>query len=229
MGTSPLPADLHAAAPLIAPSLLACDFGNLEREVHRLEQAGARVLHLDIMDGHFVPNLSFGIPVVEAVRRVTEAALDVHLMVSHPERFTEPFRAAGADLITIHVEAAADPPALLKQIRQMGAGAGIALNPPTPIESIEDYLDQCDLVLTMSVMPGFGGQEFQPLALEKLRWLSRRAGSEMLLSVDGGVNLETIGACAEAGANMFVTGTALLGQEDYSERLAQFSSLARSS
>jgi ribulose-phosphate 3-epimerase len=229
MGTSSLLADLRASLPLIAPSLLACDFGNLEREVHSLEEAGARILHLDVMDGHFVPNLSLGVPIVEAVRAVTDLALDVHLMISNPEQFIEPFHRAGADLITIHMEVAPDPTPLLARIRSLGAGAGIVLNPPTPIQTVEQYLDCCDLVLTMSVMPGFGGQDFQPVALEKLRWLKERAPEGMLLSVDGGVNLDTIGPCADAGANLFVTGTALLGEEDYRGRLAELRSLATTS
>ena len=229
MGISPRLSDLRASVPLIAPSLLAADFGNLEREVRRLQQAGARILHLDVMDGHFVPNLSLGVPIVEAVRRVTDLTLDVHLMISNPVQFVEPFRRAGADLITIHVEVAPDPRELLARIRGLGAGAGIAINPPTPVQKVEDYLDHCDLVLTMSVMPGFGGQEFQPVALEKLCWLNERAPKGTLLSVDGGVNLDTIGPCAEAGANLFVTGTALLGEANYDQRFAQLCSLATTS
>ena len=229
MGTSAPLSDLHASIPLIAPSLLAADFGNLEREVRRLEQAGARILHLDVMDGHFVPNLSLGVPIVEAVRRVTDLTLDVHLMISNPVQFVEPFRRAGADLITIHVEVAPDPRELLARIRGLGAGAGIAINPPTPVQKVEEYLDHCDLVLTMSVMPGFGGQEFQPVALEKLCWLKERAPEGTLLSVDGGVNLDTIGPCAEAGANLFVTGTALLGEANYDERFAHLRCLATTS
>jgi len=227
MGSSLLLADLHAAVPLIGPSLLACDFGNLEREVRRLEEAGARILHLDVMDGHFVPNLSFGIPVVEAVRRLTDLALDVHLMISNPHEFLEPFRCAGADLVTIHIEAAPDPTELLGRIRGLGAGAGIAINPNTAVDTLEGCLDQCDLVLVMSVMPGFGGQSFRPVALDKLGWLKDRAHNGLLLSVDGGVNVETIGPCAQAGANMFVIGTALLGHKHYGKRLAHFRSLAK--
>jgi len=228
MGVSPLLADLHSAVPLIGPSLLACDFGNLQGEIRRLEEAGARILHLDVMDGHFVPNLSFGLPIVEAVRRVTDLALDVHLMISEPGRYLEPFRAAGADLITIHIEAVPDPTLLLAEIRSLGAAAGIALNPPTPVQAVEAYLDQCDLVLTMSVMPGFGGQPFQPVAVEKIRRLREIGGSDLLLSVDGGVNPDTIRLCAEAGAQLFVTGTALLGYEDYRKRLAELTTLVNS-
>ena len=229
MGIAPLLSDLRASVPLVAPSLLAADFGNLEQEVARLRQAGARILHLDVMDGHFVPNLSLGIPVVEAVRRVTDLALDVHLMISNPEQFIEPFYRAGADLITIHIEVAPDPRELLARIHDLGACAGIAISPPTPVEKVGDYLDHCDLVLAMSVMPGFGGQQFQPVALEKLRWLKERAREGTLLSVDGGVNFDTIGPCAESGANLLVTGTALLGQADYGERFAQLRSLATTS
>src|SRR3990172_7897743 len=143
MATPLLMADLHAAVPLVAPSLLACDFGNLQREVRRLEEAGARILHLDVMDGHFVPNLSFGIPVVEAVRRLTDLALDVHLMISQPGRYLRVFREAGADLLTVHVEAEGETSALLREIRALGAGAGVTLRPGTPVERGEPYLDQC--------------------------------------------------------------------------------------
>jgi ribulose-phosphate 3-epimerase len=228
MDASALLADLHAATPLIGPSLLACDFGHLEREVRRLEEAGARILHLDVMDGHFVPNLSIGVPIVEAVRRATALALDVHLMISEPARYLKAFREAGADLITIHAEVVEDLSEMLGRIRDLGAGAGVALNPDTSAQVIEEHLDACDLVLSMSVMPGFGGQQFQPLVLEKLRWLRERAGGDVLLSVDGGVNPETIGRCAQAGASLFVVGTALLGHEDYRQRLVELTALAKS-
>jgi ribulose-phosphate 3-epimerase len=191
-----------------------------------VEAAGARILHLDVMDGHFVPNLSFGIPVVAAVRRVTSLPLDVHLMISNPDRFVEPFRRAGADLLTIHVEAVPDPSPLLERIHGLGAGAGIALDPPTPVSAIEPYLGCCDLVLTMSVMPGFGGQHFEPETLGKLRLLRQRAGPDVLLSVDGGINPETLGSCAEAGAQLFVVGTALFHYPDYGGRLSELTALA---
>lgn len=227
MGINRILAGLRNATPIIAPSLLAADFGNLEREIRRLEEAGARVLHLDVMDGHFVPNLSFGLPVIQAVRRLTELPLDVHLMIDNPGRHLAAFRRAGADLITVHIEVAQDPVALLSQIRALGAGAGITLNPPTPVSAVEGCLDHCDLVLTMSVMPGFGGQEFQPASLDKLRWLRSAARPATLLSVDGGVNPKTIAACAEAGADVFVVGTALLGYPDYTRRIAELTSLAK--
>jgi len=228
MDASPLLAELHAARPLIAPSLLACDFAHLEREVRAVEQAGARILHLDIMDGHFVPNLSFGVPIVAAVRGVTRLPLDVHLMISEPARYVKAFRDAGADLLTFHVEAVADPNPLLKRIRDLGALAGVAISPPTPISSLQRCLGDCDLVLVMSVMPGFGGQQFQPAVLDKFRWLACRACPHTLLSVDGGINGETIAPCAAAGANLFVVGTGLFSHADYGARLAELRAVAES-
>jgi ribulose-phosphate 3-epimerase len=167
------------------------------------------------------------VPVVEAVRRSTDLPLDVHLMISEPARFLRPFRDAGADLLTIHVEAQPDPRPLLTEIRALGAAAGIALNPPTPVAAIEGCLDLCDLVLVMSVRPGFGGQEFEPVALEKLRRLRELAGDRVLLSVDGGVNAATVSACARAGAQVFVTGSALFSQADYGQFIDQMGRLAR--
>lgn len=228
MDTSSLLAELHAAKPLIGPSLLACDFGHLAREVAAVEAAGAHLLHLDIMDGHFVPNLSFGVPIVEAVRRVTSLPLDVHLMISDPAAYVEQFREAGADLITFHAEAVADPVPLLRRIRGLGALAGISINPPTPVSVLEGCAGECDLVLVMSVMPGFGGQKFQPDVLDKFRWLSSTFPSDVLLSVDGGVNGETIAPCASAGANLFVVGTGLFRYPDYGKRLTELRAVAQS-
>jgi ribulose-phosphate 3-epimerase len=214
---------------LIAPSLLAADFANLEREIRKLEDAGARILHLDVMDGHFVRNISFGLPVVEAIRRVTRLVLDVHLMISEPAQYVGPFCEAGADLLSFHIEVVPNPSELLREIRRLGAGPGIALNPATPATQLEPYLDQCELVLVMSVDPGFGGQEFRPQALDKLRWLHGQCRPDLLLSIDGGVNGDTMGRCAEAGARMFVVGTGLLGHPDYRQRLAELRAIARAS
>jgi len=215
MSTPPFTQRLHHAVPMVAPSLLACDFAHLAEEIEAVEQAGARLLHLDIMDGHLVPNLSFGLPVVEAIRRCTELPLDVHLMITDPGMYAARFRDAGADAITFHIEAVPEPVELLEQIRASGAAAGLSLNPPTAVERLEPFLDHCDLVLVMSVMPGFGGQEFDPVGLEKLRRLRQVGGQRLLLAIDGGVNLQTAADCAAAGADLLVTGSALFSQEDY--------------
>lgn len=228
MDTSSLLDELRADRPLISPSLLACDFGHLAREVAAVEAAGAHLVHLDVMDGHFVPNLSFGLPIVEAVRRVTDLPLDVHLMITEPARYVEQFRQAGADLITIHAEAVDDPVPLLRRIRDLGALAGISINPPTPVTVLERCAGECDLVLIMSVMPGFGGQSFQAEVLDKFRWLRSRFGPDVLLSVDGGLNGETIVPCAAAGADLFVIGTGLFRYPDYAARLAELREFAMS-
>jgi ribulose-phosphate 3-epimerase len=215
-------ARLRAASPAVVPSLLASDFGHLASEIDRVEEAGVPALHLDIMDGHFVPNLSFGLPIVEAVRRLTDLPLDVHLMVEKPENWVEQFRAAGADGLTIHVEAAKDPRPVLEMIRKVGAWAGLTLNPRTPLAEIEASLPHCDLVLVMSVMPGFGGQRFDEVALPKLRALRalREQGEiEALLEVDGGVEVDTAGSCADAGADLLVAGTAIFSEDDYTSAI----------
>jgi len=219
-------ADLAAKCPLINPSLLAADFGNLEREIRRVEQAGARILHLDIMDGHFVPNLSIGVPVVATVRRITELTLDVHLMLSEPQKYVKPFREAGADLITVHIEVLDDPRPLLDEIRRLGAAAGLSLNPPTPMEKLAPFLRDADLVLTMSVMPGFGGQSFDPAALEKIAYIREHTAPGTLISVDGGINESTITDCARAGANLFVAGTTVFGAADYTEQMQRLAKAA---
>ncbi|MDR0392182.1 MAG: ribulose-phosphate 3-epimerase, partial [Planctomycetaceae bacterium] len=191
------------------PSLLAADFANLESNIKSLECAGATILHLDIMDGHFVPNISFGVPVVEAIRRVTKLTLDVHLMLSNPADYLQVFKQAGADLLSIHIEVVPDPRPLFDRIRGLGVLAGLVLNPPTPVEKIAPFIRECDLVLAMGVMPGFGGQKFDPCTLDKLRYIKSVADPNLLISVDGGVGDDTIVACAEAGANLFVAGTAI--------------------
>jgi ribulose-phosphate 3-epimerase len=202
-------------APVVLPSLLLCDFGNLEREIDRLEKADTKALHLDIMDGDFVPNLTYGLPIVKALRRLTDLPLDTHLMISRPERYIDAFHQAGADMITVHIEATDDPSAVLRQIRRLGICAGIALNPKTPLSAVEHLVTDCDLVLMMSVEPGFGGQTFDPTVLKKLKMARELFGDRTVLEVDGGVNEETITECTRAGAQLMVAGSAIFGRPDY--------------
>ena len=214
-------------APLILPSILQCDYGNLEREIARLEEAGARALHLDVMDGNFVPNLSFGFPVIESIRRRTSLPLDVHLMISNPTEYIHRYVDAGADLLTVHAEVLKDPCPVLEEIRSLGVGAGLAINPPTALGAISDSLPYCDLVLVMSVMPGFGGQTFDAVALEKLQTLRADRSHSFILEIDGGVNSENIRTCVESGADFLVVGSAITGQEDYKAGLKDLSQLAQ--
>ena len=210
--------------------MLLCDFGNLDREVKALEAAGARALHLDVMDGMFVPNMTYGMPIVEAVRRVTDLPLDVHLMIARPLDYIDAFADAGASALTIHVEAVDDPRPLLEKIRERDLVAGLALNPPTKLERVASSLPYCDLVLCMSVMPGFGSQKFNPVALDKLRTLREQRGESLLLEVDGGVNEDTINECARAGAQMLVTGAAVFRSgASYEASLARLTTLAAAS
>jgi len=220
-------ARLRDAVPAIVPSLLLCDFAHLADEIHKLEAAGVPAIHLDVMDGHFVPNLTYGTPIVEAVRRVTRLPIEAHLMISEPARYVEQFCAAGADTLTFHVEAVENPRPLLEKIRALGAVAGLAYSPETPLSAVEGYLDVCDLVLTMSVSPGFGGQSFHGVALENLRHLSALVGGEVMLEVDGGVNADTISDCSLAGAQLFVVGSAIFKHPDYSQTVATLSRLAQ--
>ena len=212
---------LGKPGPVILPSLLLCDFGRLADEIALLEEAGVEALHLDVMDGHFVPNLTYGMPIVEAVRRHSSLPLDVHLMIAEPQRYVEDFCRAGADGVTVHVEACDRPGDVLKQIRSQGAAAGIALNPATPLEALDGCLDLCDLVLVMSVDAGFGGQAFNPVALEKLARLRRQAPDGPLWEVDGGVNESTIGPCAAAGARLLVVGSAIFRHDAYGPALSE--------
>lgn len=205
---------------VVLPSFLQCDFGNLQREIERLEEAGIKAFHLDVMDGHFVPNLSYGMPIVAAVRKLTKLPLDVHLMISSPEKYIPQFVDAGADCLTIHAEIDSDVPAVLTSIRSAGVLAGLAVNPGTPLQMVQPILSACDLLLIMSVDAGFGGQAFNPIALDKLR-LAKEIAPHLLLEVDGGVNRKTIASCREAGASLFVVGSAIFGQDDYLRALGE--------
>lgn len=228
IGRDELNARFRAERPLVLPSLLACDFARLEDEIRAVEAAGAPALHLDVMDGHFVPNLSIGVPIVEAVRRTTDLPLDVHLMITNPDRYVEPFQKAGADSLTIHIEAIPEPQQLLDRIRALDCLAGLSLNPPTPVTAIEPYLAHCDFVLVMSVMPGFGGQKFDPVALGKTRALAARSNRNFLLQIDGGIDSQTITQCANAGAEMFVAGTTIFKSPNYAAAIEQLRSNALS-
>lgn len=211
---------LTAHAPLIAPSMLKCDFGNLRREIELLEAAGAELLHLDVMDGHFVPNLSYGPMVIRSLRQLTELPFDAHLMISDPERYLDDYLDAGCDCITVHVEAVPQPQQLLRRIRQSGRRAGLALNPGTPVDRIEAAVPECDLILVMSVEPGFGGQAFQANTLQKVRRLKELRQPGTALSIDGGIGPDTIELAAEAGADLFVVGSAIFDAPDYHAAIA---------
>lgn len=225
----PREATLHrlaSAAPVIAPSMLKCDFGDLRREVDALERAGAHVLHWDVMDGHFVPNLSYGAMVVGAVREQTELVFDAHLMISQPDRYLDDYLRAGCDSVTFHVESVDDPKPLLERIRAADRVAGLSLSPDTPVESIAAALPACDVVLVMSVEPGFGGQEFMPLAIDKIRRIRELARPELLISVDGGIAPDTIGECSHAGADMFVAGSSIFRTGEYGAAIDEMRGIA---
>ncbi|MCU0662390.1 MAG: ribulose-phosphate 3-epimerase [Myxococcota bacterium] len=208
---------------LIAPSLLSCDFGRLAAEIEDVAQAGADWIHVDVMDGRFVPNITIGPLIVEAARRATSLPLDVHLMIVEPERYVEAFAKAGADIIVVHAEATTHLHRTLETIRDLGKKAGVAFNPATPIAALEHVADLVDLVLVMSVNPGFGGQSFIPAALPKLalaREIEKRAGASFHVEVDGGVTPTTAASVKRAGADVLVAGSAVFRQADYAQAIS---------
>jgi len=209
----------------IAPSLLSADFSRLQEDITLVEEGGADVLHVDVMDGHFVPNITFGPFIVKAIKKCATIPLDVHLMIENPERYIEDFAKAGSDYITVHVEACTHIHRVLQQIKATGAKAGVSLNPGTPLSSIEEVLGDVDLILIMSVNPGFGGQSFISGALDKikrLRQMLRERGLDHVeIEIDGGVKLDNIAEVAEAGVDIFVSGSGIYKAEDPKDMIAQ--------
>jgi ribulose-phosphate 3-epimerase len=203
---------------MMAPSILSADFSRLGEEIKAVEKAGADIIHVDVMDGHFVPNITIGPPVVASVRKITELPLDVHLMISDADRYVEDFAKAGADWITVHVEACPHLHRTVSRIKELGRKAGAVLNPATPLGSLDEILPEIDLVMLMSVNPGFGGQSFIRSSIKKIKTLRKmieERGLEVGIEIDGGVSPVTIADVAGAGANIFVAGSAVFGQQDY--------------
>ena len=203
---------------IIAPSILSANFSKLGEEIKAVEEAGAEWLHIDVMDGHFVPNITVGIPVVKSIRKITDLFFDVHLMIENPERYVERFADAGANGITIHIEACENAREILQSIRSFGCKAGLSLKPATPLESVKDYLDLIDILLVMSVNPGFGGQKFMPEVLPKIREARKlidESGKNILLEVDGGICDENARIVREAGADVLVSGSYVFRSENY--------------
>ena len=207
----------------IAPSVLSADFSKMGEEIKRIERGGADLVHCDVMDGVFVPNITFGIKMVKDIRKTTTLPLDVHLMIVHPEKYVEQFAQAGADYITVHWEACQDNLAeVLNLIKSTGKKCGAVINPDTPVEKIEKVIPLCDMVLVMSVFPGFGGQKFIPSVLEKCKQIKEiiaKTGKDILLEIDGGINRETVLLAKENGVDIAVAGNAVFGAEDIAQEI----------
>jgi ribulose-phosphate 3-epimerase len=206
----------------IAPSILSANFVRLEEEIRAVEKAGAHMVHIDVMDGHFVPNITIGFSVVEAIRKITKLPLDVHLMIDNPDFFVKEFADAGADFLTVHAEACVHLHRTVQYIKQNGVKAGVSINPATPVMLLENILSELDMVLLMSVNPGFGGQEFIPFTMEKIRAVKKMLsgiGAPALIEVDGGVKIDNAREVAEAGADILVMGSAFFKSNSYSKTM----------
>ncbi len=207
----------------IAPSILSADFGRLSEEIKKVEEAGADLIHVDVMDGHFVPNLTIGPPVIEFIRKATTLPLDVHLMIENPERYIDNFVSAGSNILTVHVETCPHLHRTIQQIKEKGILAGVALNPATPLVSVEEIIGYVDLLLIMSVNPGFGGQSFIPAILAKIkaaRKMIDSKGARVELEVDGGLKIENIKQISDAGCDIFVAGSAIFKSKDYQKSIS---------
>ncbi len=207
----------------IGPSILAADFSKLTEEIKVIEQAGVDFIHCDVMDGHFVPNITFGPLVIKALRKSTNLTLDVHLMIENPDEYIKVFKQAGSDIITVHIEALKEPRSVIQQIKNLGLKAGISINPPTPIDKIEPILDIVDMVLIMTVNPGFGGQKFISSCIPKIKKLRQKFSGD--IEVDGGINNETAMTSIRAGANIIVAGTYLFKSKNVKEAVQKLKNL----
>ncbi|MCL2674143.1 MAG: ribulose-phosphate 3-epimerase [Defluviitaleaceae bacterium] len=209
----------------LSPSLLSADFARLGEQVHEIECAGAQYLHLDVMDGHFAPNISFGVPVIAALRPVSNLVFDTHLMVTQPERYIDTFAAAGADIINVHIEACEDPLRAIRQIKGLGKKAGLTIKPLTPTSTVLEYLEELDLVLVMSVEPGFSGQKFMPESLrktEEIAEFAQQRGLAIDIEMDGGLGLNNVRQAIDAGANVIVAGSAVFGAPHVGDAVRDF-------
>lgn len=206
---------------ILSPSILAADFANLERDLHLIDEGGAQYVHIDVMDGHFVPNITFGPDMVKCIRKCTDRVLDVHLMIKYPEKFVEPFIDAGADIINVHFESDMEFENIYDSVKSRGKKIAMTINPETDVLHIKPYLPMLDMALVMSVHPGYGGQKFIEKTLEKVRQI-RQWAPQLDIETDGGVNLKNVGECVKAGANVIVAGSAIYGAEDVKAACREF-------